>query len=601
MKYSLYKNIRYVYKKVFRFNKSLKIVIPLFIIFSILIPFIGSVIPAVAINIISNKLGIMFFVLTISGISIIYMIINYFKTYLENKILFENTFVRIKEFYIDSSIKLMKTDYANVEPQDKQILIQKQTNSINSNWVGPEFMMKNTPMLIINIIGLLGYGILISSINYYIIIILVIMTILNFILSLYARRYEEKHKNKYTKYDREVEYLYENSISLINGKDVRIYKMENWFYNLFRQLIKKRVKWHQRVEMRYFLPVLSDSILLAIRDLIGYSILVLMVIDNDINITNFTFFIGIISGFSTWLNQSVEAYTNLKRANLGVNDYRNYEEIKNKFLRDDSKKVNFEFPLPIEFKNVSFRYPNDDKDTIKNLNLKIEGGSKIALVGINGAGKTTLVKLLSGLYYPTNGDIFIGGVNIKDIDIEEYYKLIGVVFQDVEILAFTIAKNITCTQDELIDKDKLWKCLDLAGLKEKVESLKDQENTFLTQTLSKDGLILSGGQLQKLMLARALYKDSPILILDEPTAALDPIAESKLYEDYNLLIENKTSLFISHRLSSTKFCDRILFLENGQIVEDGTHESLLKMKGKYAHMFNIQSHYYKEDGGNIIE
>jgi ABC-type multidrug transport system fused ATPase/permease subunit len=234
-------------------------------------------------------------------------------------------------------------------------------------------------------------------------------------------------------------------------------------------------------------------------------------------------------------------------------------------------------------------------DTISHFNLQINGGSKIALVGINGAGKTTLVKLLAGLYYPTEGEILINGRSIRDYNIEEYYRLIAVVFQDVEILAFTIAKNIAACSDDMINYERVRKCLEMAGLKDKIDELRDKENTYLTQSIDKDGIMLSGGQMQKLMLARALYKDSPIIILDEPTAALDPIAESEIYEKYNDLTRGKTSLFISHRLSSTKFCDRIIFLENGSIVEDGTHRQLMDKGGRYAEMFEIQSHYYKEN------
>jgi ATP-binding cassette, subfamily B, bacterial len=596
-KHSLWSNMRYVYKKVFHYNKKLTFQIPLQMFCELLAPVIGTIVPATAVGLITNGKSIRDFLLVLGGITFCYMIILFTKQYLYNVINIQNTLVRIKEFYLNNVVKLMTTDYINVEPQEKQLIIQRSINSLESNWVGPEFMMKNTPVFITNFIGLIIYGTMISILDLKIILVLTSMAILNIALTNYARSYEEKHKKDYVKYDRQISYLYDNSTSLINGKDVRIYQMEAWFYQLFKTLIKKRISWSTGIELRYFMPSLSDNILLFIRDFIAYGILITKTLNGEMDAAMFTLFVGIMSGFSNWLQQSVNAYSNLRRANLGVNDFRAYDEIEEVFRHNSNTKPlkKSKHPLTIEFKKVSFRYPGAEKDTITNLSLKIDGGEKIALVGINGAGKTTLVKLLSGLYYPTKGDILINGQSIKDYDIEEYHKLIGAVFQDVEILAFSIAKNVAACKEDEIDYKKVRYCLELAGLMDKVNGLKDKENTYLTQNLSKDGIMLSGGEMQKLMLARAIYKDAPIMILDEPTAALDPIAESELYEKYNNLTKNKTSLFISHRLSSTKFCDRIVFLENGQIVESGTHDELMRFKGKYANMYDIQSHYYKEN------
>ena len=350
-------------------------------------------------------------------------------------------------------------------------------------------------------------------------------------------------------------------------------------------------------KFRYALANLSDSIFSIIRNLLAYTILVTMVLNGNISVAEFTFMIGIVIGFAVWLNQLSESYGRVKEASLRIDHFRAYIDMDEGINLEKGKDVDelLNSKLSIEFKNVTFTYPDALKPTIKNLNLKIEAGEKIALVGINGAGKTTLVKLLTGLYNPTEGDILINGIPVSDFNRYEFYKLFGVIFQDIHPLPFSIAQNISGSIEEEQDLELVNNVLEKAGLAEKVASLEKKEQTNLTQVIDDKGIELSGGELQKLMLARALYKDSPILVLDEPTAALDPLAEQELYVKYNSLTEHKTSLFISHRLASTQFCNRIIYLEDGLILETGTHNELMKKKGKYAEMFEIQSQYYKEN------
>ncbi len=251
-------------------------------------------------------------------------------------------------------------------------------------------------------------------------------------------------------------------------------------------------------------------------------------------------------------------------------------------------------PPQIEFRHVSFTYEGSDKPVLKDVSFNFRADEKIALVGNNGAGKTTIVKLLCGLYPPTTGEILIDGKSINDIGVEKYQDMISVLFQDTSPIALSIAENIAGCELADMDRERVRTSLKKAGLWEKIDSLSNKEETYITQTLNENGVVLSGGETQKLLLAKAMYKDGPVLILDEPTSALDPIAESRIYEEYNNMAANKTAVFISHRLASTKFCDRILFLDDGQIVEVGTHDELMEKGGKYREIFDIQSHYYKE-------
>ena len=245
--------------------------------------------------------------------------------------------------------------------------------------------------------------------------------------------------------------------------------------------------------------------------------------------------------------------------------------------------------------HVSFAYEGAERNTISHINLTISPGEKLAVVGLNGAGKTTLIKLICGFLDPTEGAVLLNGKDIRQYNRRDYYRLFSAIFQDFSILEASVAENVAQSIDA-IDLKRVRECIRLSGLTQKVETLPDGLNTKLGRLVYEDGVELSGGQTQRVMLARALYKNAPVLVLDEPTAALDPIAEYDMYLKYSQMTHGRTSVFISHRLASTQFCDRILFLEQGRIVEEGSHKQLLDQKGHYARLFELQSRYYQEKG-----
>lgn len=219
--------------------------------------------------------------------------------------------------------------------------------------------------------------------------------------------------------------------------------------------------------------------------------------------------------------------------------------------------------------------------------------------GLNGAGKTTLVKLICGFYDPTEGSVLLNGKDIRRYNRYEYYQLFSAVFQQLSVLEVTLAENVAQSIDQ-IDMERVKECIEKAGLTQRVESLPKGYDTHIGRKVFEDGVEFSGGEMQRLMLARALYKNGSVIVLDEPTAALDPIAENDIYLKYNEMTAGRTSVYISHRLASTRFCDRIIFLAEGQIAEEGTHESLMALNGQYAELFRVQSKYYRE-GGNADE
>lgn len=595
--YNIFQNANYIYSQANSFNKKYKYKLAITLILKLIIPIIATFIPTIVVYLIVNNFKINIFVLLIGIIVLIYAILNYINTYLSLSVDIESTFIRSKRFFELLCDKSRTTGYENIEFEDGREKMMKAFGAINSNWVGVELHLKTFPTFIISFVGLLLYSSYIVSINFSIVIVLLGMTLLNFLLNIYARKYEKKTEKILNSHRTKLTYFQEEANKLTNAKDIKIYKLETMFYKGIKLFTKKYSKTITKQKFRYYFANFSDSIFSIFRDILAYTILVTMVFDGVIDVTQFTFMIGIIVGYSVWLNQFSNSFGRLKEANISINNFRDYILLDDRINMEDGDDIE-QFKnkkITIEFKNVSYKYPMAEKPVISNFNLKIDGGEKLALVGLNGAGKTTLVKLLTGLYQPLEGEILINGISSTNFNIYEYYNLFGVVFQDINIFSFTIAQNISGKSDEDTDFKRIEYVLEQAGLKEKIEMLPQKENTYLTQEIDEDGILLSGGQLQKLMLARALYKDAPVLILDEPTSALDPLAEQELYLKYHALTESKTSIFISHKLSSTQFCNKILYLEDGKIIEEGTHKELMDKKGKYSKMFAIQSQYYKKD------
>lgn len=377
--------------------------------------------------------------------------------------------------------------------------------------------------------------------------------------------------------------------------------MSSWFQEMYSIFLKRRLYFQKKAIYRRYFANVMDGLLILLRDGLAYGFLIYSVIYQDMTIGEFILYFGAVAGFSTWLTGIVKEFNSLNAASLVICDLRDYLEMEDKMNRGKGVELPKEYELPcdIELRNLYYKYPGAEDYTIKNINLHIKKGEKLALVGANGVGKTTLVKLICGLYTPTSGEIYINGKKSSDYNRDEYYTLFSVVFQDIHLLPLSIEQNISLKLEKDIDHKKVDEVLHMSGLMEKVNSLPKGKKTILLKSIYEEAIDLSGGEMQKLMLARALYKNAPIIILDEPTAALDPIAELEIYQKYDELTKNHTSIFISHRLSSTRFCDRIVFLQEGSIIEEGNHYSLMKKNGKYKNMYDMQSHYYKDDIGGV--
>ena len=495
--------------------------------------------------------------------------------------------------------KTLTTDYANLEKKaytDAREKATEVTGSPQSASMQIYFTLEN---VLANMIGLVLYVVLLARVNPLILSLTAATTIAGFFVRRGANKWRYDNDKEQAGYNKRTRYVSSMGSNNSLAKDLRLFAMLDWMRDVYDAYIKLRYNWQRRMETRQYLADVADCAATFLREGAAYAYLIWLVLDQQLPVDQFVLLFAAIGGFSGWVMGIFDEYTTLQRRSLEYCRLREFIEFPNEFRRDDGEPVG---PQPgktheLSLNNVTFRYPGAEEDILQNIDLTIGAGEKLAIVGLNGAGKTTLVKLLCGFYDPTEGQIQLDGRDIREFNRETYYTLFTAVFQEFNIIPGTIAENIAQLEINDLDKDRVMHCLELSDSLKKVKSLLDGIDSLLVKQVNEGAVELSGGETQRLMLARALYIDAPILILDEPTAALDPIAESRLYNRYSELSADKTSIFISHRLASTRFCDRVIFIDEKKIAESGTHEELLVAGNKYAELFQIQSKYYQEEVG----
>ncbi len=555
----------------------------------VLQPIVTAYIPKAMIDCIEKGVTVERLILVVAPLSLLLTFTIWMDPFMKELIRGGARIVRMR-YAVMAFRKNLSTDYVNIESLESRELYKRSEAFYNARFSSGADFIEECNDFLVCVIGVIASAVLIYKINIFMIFLILLTCVGEFIILKDLNKKQKATLDDSSKLSSKLDYFYKLSKNSDASKDIKLYGFQDYFI----YTVAKITADIERIIDKYTNQSAAVSgiraVLNLIRQLIAYVYLIYLVTNGSLTVSEFVFYFGIITGFSNWIVNLVFSYSKIERSANDCEVFRRYIESENE--SKDKPDVDFSEIKSIEFKDVSFTYPAAENSTINNMSFKVSKDENIAIVGENGAGKTTAIKLLCGLYYPTNGDILINGKSSRAFSSESYFDLFSAVFQDYFFMPMTIAENISAEKE--YDQEKLYSAFEKAGILEKINALPDKEISLMDKNVYKNAVDFSGGEKQKLLLAKAIYKNAPVLILDEPTAALDPIAENELYLKYNEMTDNKISFFISHRLSSTRFCDRILFIKDGMVAESGTHEELMALKGAYYRMYQIQSYYYKK-------
>lgn len=500
------------------------------------------------------------------------------------------------------NVKAMTINFQHVEDPDILDCYQKACNACSDDSSGLQGMLSVTLNFLVMLSSIVTGLVILGTLNIYIVLVMLILAGLQFLVSNKVTKWTKEHVwDELSTWWRKHSYMDRNASDFSSAKDIRMFSLKGWFLKKFEEINKTRIEYEEINQKMWFYNGISYTILWTISQIFVYAYLIKNVISGELTIGNFSLYLSSSGIFFMYVSNFLGNINSLLRTNREVDDFRSFVEL------DVGDETIGGIPVPefekyeFHFENVSFKYPKSEKYALKNLTLTVKVEERLAVVGLNGAGKTTFIKLLLRLYEPTEGRIYLNGVDIATYNKASYYSIFAPVFQEINLFAFPLAENVSMKTTEETKKELAEQYLKDSGFEAKLKDLPKGVETEVLKNIYEDGVDFSGGEKQKIALARALYKNAPVVVLDEPTAALDAIAENKLYNDFDKMIGSKTSIYISHRLSSTQFCNNIAMFKDGEMIEYGTHSSLMQKKGEYSKMFQVQAQYYLEEKERLLK
>lgn len=501
---------------------------------------------------------------------------------------------RLRIGYVrDQAVKLVTMDYPYCEDAGFNDRYEKALESTSSNDNGVEGIYHKLFLLPAAVLSVVALAVFVGTKSFWILPALLVHVAVTVALSFALQKYQYSQKEELARHSRRVRYYTDTTQDFAYGKDLRLYGLRQRVLSNFKTEIRGYLQVFSLISKREFDLSLLSLVTLLISDAVTYGTLILLVV-RGMSIADFSMMLVAVTSLSVGLTTLTDYITYIRREAMYVQDFYRFQDADLNPCGGTRAALPKDQTPEIEFRHVTFRYPGAAENVFTDFSLRIPAGQKLALVGINGAGKTTFVKLLTGLFKVDSGEILLNGHNVNEWPRNELWQMFGVVFQEVNILAFTIAENVACSLEN-VDRIRVEKVLRQVGLYEKVASFEKGIDQPMLEIIEEDGVLLSGGEMQKLAIARALYKQANVVIMDEPTAALDALAEAEIYSEFDTLTGGKTSVYISHRLASTKFCDAIALLDRDGLREYGTHDELMAQKGVYYEMFVTQGKYYREN------
>lgn len=586
----MFKSFMFLLKLIWRFNKKYIFYAALFQIVTALVPLTGVVMPKYIIDELTGLQRVEYLAVYVGALVLINLVGSILLAYLEGAMFTSKSEV-FSSFECMMAEKLMTCDFESLEDPGFLDIKEKAHRILYAEGQGFGAVLDhafNIAGKVFIFAGLVG---VLSTLNIWMVLVFVALVLLNSAV-------ESRVQKRYVSWDIEKAPIERRSAYLLNiienfeyGKEERIYGLKDFLISRVAKHLGESDAFYKRQtrelnKSQYFTAVTS-----FFRDAISYIYLISKVIAGSIQIGSFTMYVGAVSQFSTAMNDMMSSIVNIRRFGLYYDELNKYINMP-QTMRDGERTVDNETgEYTIKFENVSFKYPGSESYALKNVNITITPSEKLSIVGENGAGKTTFVKLLLRLYDPTEGRILLNGTDISEFDYDEYQNLMAAVFQDFRLFSFTLKENVCF--DRECDDEVVIDCLRRSGFGNKLDQLPKGIYTNVYKNFEEDGFEPSGGEGQKIALARALFKDTPVVILDEPTAALDPRAEYEMYQNFNKMSEGKTTIFISHRLSSSRFCDKIAVFAGGEIKEYGSHDELYSKDGMYHELFDMQAKFYQ--------